>query len=72
MTRPPTPEASPRIEPSVMDEIYRAKERERRRLAQLPFHEKIRILIVIQRRADAIIRSRGGKGRMVWNIPSPS
>ena len=55
-----------------MDEIYRAKERERRRLAQLPFHEKIRILIVIQRRADAIIRSRGGKGRMVWNIPSPS
>ena len=61
-----------RIEPAALDQIYLAKERQRRRLAQLPFHEKIRILIVIQRRADGIIRSRGGKGRIVWNIPSPS
>jgi hypothetical protein len=60
------------VDPAVLDDLYRAKERERRRLAALPFHEKIDILIAMQRRADAIIRSQGGQGRIVWKLPSRS
>ena len=61
-----------RVHPSAMEEIYRAKERQRSRLGALPFHEKIELLVAMQRRADAIIRSRGGKGRPVWKLPSRS
>jgi hypothetical protein len=58
------------IDPRALEQIYSAKERQRKRLADLPFHEKIRILISLQRRADSIIRSRGGPGRVVWKLPS--
>jgi hypothetical protein len=61
-----------RIDPAVLEEIYRAKERQRRRLAALPFHEKIDLLVAMQRRADEIIRSQGGEGRIVWKRPSRS
>jgi hypothetical protein len=56
----------------ALDKIYRAKELQRKGLARLPFHEKIRILVTIQKRADGIIRSRGGTGRIVWKLPSQS
>jgi hypothetical protein len=61
-----------RVDPAALEELYRAKERQRRRLAALPFHQKIELLVAMQRRADEIIRSRGGKGRIVWNRPSKS
>jgi hypothetical protein len=61
-----------RIDPAALEEIYRAKERQRRRLAALPFHEKIDLVVAMQRRADEIIRSRGGEGRIVWKRPSKS
>jgi hypothetical protein len=60
------------IDPAVLQDLYRAKERQRRRLAALPFHEKIELLVAMQRRADSIIRSRGGTGRVVWKQPSRS
>ena len=56
----------------VLERIYRAKELRRKKLAGLPFHEKIRLLVKMQERADGIIRSRGGAGRIVWKLPSPS
>lgn len=61
-----------RVHPEALEEVYRAKERQRRRLAALPFHEKIQLLVAMQRRADEIIRSRGGRGRPVWKLPSRS
>jgi hypothetical protein len=61
-----------RVDPRAIEEIYRAKERQRRRLAQLPFHEKIDLLVAMQQRADSIIHSRGGRGRFVWKRPSRS
>jgi hypothetical protein len=56
----------------ALEKIYRAKELQRKRLARLPLHEKIRILVTIQKRADGIIRSRTGAGRIVWKLPSQS
>jgi hypothetical protein len=55
-----------RVAPEALEKLYSAKERNRRRLAALPFHEKIDLVVAMQRRADAIIRSRGGAGRTVW------
>lgn len=60
------------IDPRVLEKIYAAKESERRRLASIPFHEKILILVSLQKRADSIIRSRSGSGRLVWKLPSKS
>ncbi len=60
------------IDPQVMEKIYRAKEERRREQARLPFHEKIEILVTIQKRADGILRSRGRPGRIVWKLPSRS
>jgi hypothetical protein len=60
------------IDPRALEEIYSAKEQQRRKLAALPFHEKILILVALQKRADGIVRSRGGKGRTVWKLPSQS
>lgn len=54
--------------PANLDEALRAKERERLRLARLPMPEKIRLVVMMQKRADAIIRARGGQGREVWNV----
>ena len=56
----------------VREQRYQAKELQRKRLAGLPFHEKIRLLVAMQKRADGIIRSRGGPGRIVWKLPSQS
>ena len=60
------------IDQAALEKIHRAKELQRKRLARLPFHEKIRILVTMQERADGIIRSQGGTGRIVWKLPSQS
>jgi hypothetical protein len=60
------------IDSQVLDKIYRAKEERRRELARRPFHEKIEMLVTMQRRADGILRSRGLPGRVVWKLPSGS
>lgn len=57
---------------SVLEQLYEAKARERKRLAALPFCEKIKLVVAMQKRADAIIRMRGGRGRTVWKLPSKS
>jgi hypothetical protein len=59
-------------DPRVLEQIYRAKEERRREQARLPFHEKIEILVRMQKRADGILRSRGQAGRIVWKLPSRS
>ena len=55
------------------DEFYRRmserKERARRRLADLPIDEKLKILVEIQKGADAMDRAKGGKGKIVWKLP---
>jgi hypothetical protein len=60
------------IDPQVLERIYRAKEARRRELARLPFHEKIEILVAMQKRADGILRSRGQAGRIIWKLASRS
>ena len=60
------------IDPQVLEKIYRAKEDRRRDLARLPFHEKIALLVTMQKRADGILRSTGRPGRIVWKLPSRS
>jgi hypothetical protein len=61
-----------RLDPQAVDEVFRAKERERQRLARLPMYEKIKLVVLMQKRADGLIRARGGKGREVWKLPSLS
>jgi hypothetical protein len=57
------------VEPNatVQDQTLGAKERERQRLARLPMPEKIRLVVMMQKRADAIRRARGLGGREIWN-----
>jgi hypothetical protein len=51
-----------------MARIVEAKARRRRELAALPIHEKVRILIRMQRMIVPIIRDRDPRAR-VWEIP---
>jgi hypothetical protein len=44
-----------------------AKEQRRRKLAGLPFPEKVRAVVQLQRMVAPILRARGRKVR-VWNI----
>jgi hypothetical protein len=55
---------------ALKDEIARlfaAKEARRRRLAALPFPEKVRVVIQLQEMAVPVLRARGRKVR-VWNL----
>ena len=47
--------------------IYAAKEARRKKLAELPLPEKIKIVIKMQEMVAPILRARGKKVR-VWNI----
>lgn len=47
--------------------LFAAKEARRRRLAALPFPQKIRMLMQLQRMAAPILRARGRDVRP-WNI----
>ena len=47
--------------------LVAAKEARRRRLAALPFSEKVRIVVRLQEMAAPVLRARGIKVR-VWNL----
>lgn len=51
-----------------IEKLFRAKEARRRRLADLPFHEKVQVVIRMQQMAAPILRARGRQVR-VWNLP---
>ncbi len=50
-----------------MIRLFAAKEERRRKLAGLPFPEKVRAVVQLQRMAAPILRARGRQVR-VWNI----
>jgi len=50
-----------------MQRIITAKARARKERAALPFPEKIRILVQMQKRRAAILKTRG-KESIVWDI----
>lgn len=47
--------------------LFAAKEARRRRLAALPFPEKVRIVLRLQEMVALVLRARGKKAH-VWNI----
>jgi hypothetical protein len=50
-----------------IDRLFAAKEARRRRLAALPFPDKVRIVVRLQEMVAPVLRARGKKVR-VWNI----
>ena len=49
-----------------LQRLFDAKETRRRKLARLPFPEKVRIILQLQRMAAPLFRARGIKVR-VWD-----
>jgi hypothetical protein len=49
--------------------LFQKKERFHKQLARLPFEEKIRILIRLQKIADSVLRLPPNK-RKAWKIPA--
>ena len=47
--------------------LFAAKQRRRHRLAALPFHEKVRLVVQLQQMAAPIMRTRGRPVR-VWSL----
>ena len=47
--------------------LFAAKEKRRRKLAALPFAEKVRIVVQMQKMVEPILRARGRPVR-VWEI----
>ena len=47
--------------------LFAAKERRRARLAALPFPEKVRAVVQMQRMAAPVLRARGKKVR-IWAV----
>ena len=58
-------------DPELMNRIYSEKAERRRKLAALPFPEKIRMLVKLQQVTAGILRQRGIVARP-WNIPEAS
>lgn len=54
------------LSPEVI-RLLAAKEQRRRKLAELPFPEKVRAVVQLQRMVAPILRARGRQVR-VWNI----
>lgn len=48
--------------------LFRAKQKRRRKLSQLPFEEKIRILADLQKMASEVQRTVGGMKRRPWQF----
>lgn len=55
-----------RLTPEI-EKLFCAKEARRRQLAALPFPEKVRAVIQMQRMAEPILRARGRQVR-VWSV----
>ena len=47
--------------------LFAAKQRRRHRLAALPFHEKVRLVVQLQQMAAPVMRARGRPVR-VWPL----
>ena len=60
-----------RLTPEI-EKLFRAKEQRRMRLAALPFHEKVRAVVQMQKMAAPLLRGRGRHVR-IWELePSDS
>ena len=57
-----------RLKPEI-EKLFRAKEQRRAKLAALPFHEKVRVVVQMQQMAAPVLRARGKQVR-VWELPS--
>ena len=62
-------EAMDTVKPEI-DRLFAAKEARRRRLAALPFSEKVRAVVRLQEMVAPLLRARGRKVR-VWSIDDP-
>jgi hypothetical protein len=62
-----TPETDIGTPEAIMRHALAGKERRRHELAALPYEEKLRMLLRMQRMADAIRQTRGGAPR-AWPI----
>ncbi len=51
--------------PSEIDRLFKAHEQRRQRLADLPFPQKVRLVIQMQRMVEPILRARGRPIR-IW------
>lgn len=61
-------ELNDNLVPPEMASVFEAKMERRRRLAALPIHEKVKILVRMQRMIVPIVRDRDPRAR-VWEIP---
>jgi hypothetical protein len=60
-----------RLNPEI-EKLFRAKEQRRTRLKAMPFHEKVRAVVQMQKMAAPLWRSRGLQVR-IWELePSGS
>ena len=55
-----------RVIPEI-EKLFRAKEQRRARLAAMPFHEKVRAVVQMQRMAAPLLRGRGKQVR-IWEL----
>lgn len=51
--------------------LLAAKEARRRKLAELPFPDKVRTVVRLQRMVEPLLRARGKRVR-VWEIEEPA
>ena len=54
--------------PALMDRIASAKHERRVELANLPFPEKVRIIVELQKIGNALAKAAGRKPKRVWKI----
>jgi hypothetical protein len=57
-----------RLIPEI-EQLFRAKERRRARLAAMPFPEKVRAVVQMQKMAAPLLRGRGLQVR-IWELKS--
>jgi hypothetical protein len=55
-----------RLKPEI-EKLFRAKEQRRARLAALPFSEKVRAVLQMQRMVAPLLRARGKQVR-IWTV----
>ena len=52
-----------------IEQLFRAKERRRARLAAMPYHEKVQAVVQMQKMAAPLLRGRGLQVR-IWELKS--
>lgn len=60
-------EGMDRLRPEI-ERLFTAKEERRARLAALPFHDKVKAVVQMQRMAAPLLRARGKQVR-IWELP---